>query len=278
MDQPRPTTPTGTGGAKLMIVAVLLAVVAVLLTNFYIEMIRREVTEKGFKVYKLTKPLSRDTPLEKKHVEPVAVPKKFAASFRSLNTINEIDLKIYLAERAPLQRSAKEGELLTYEMFTSEGGRNLDQNIRKGKRWVSLPINSRTVPGALRPGMFVDIAGTFPTGGSLPETLPVMELVKVEALGTRVAVASENDTRRSAARRYQTLTIEVTPEEAAKLTEVQKLLEGEFDLLLRNPDDNERPNIPNGGVNPVLVDLVLRRQRMAAPAEGNQQGNWRRGN
>ena len=277
MTSPNPTNPAGTGSAKLMIVAVVLALLAVVLTNFYIVMIRREVTEEGFKVYKLTKPIDRGQRLEEKYVVAVNVPKKFRTSFESLGVVTEDDLKIYVNEKTAFQQSAKESELLTYALFTTESGRNLDQHVRKGKRWVPLPINSRTAVGGLRVGMFVDIEGTFPFGGALPTTLPVMEHVEVKALGSRVA-ADSADGRQGPPRRYQTLTIEVTPQEATMLSMVQQLLQGEFELRLRNPDDTGRPSIPNGGINPALIDLIARHQRMPAAAEDGRSGNWGRGN
>ena len=261
----------GVGGAKLTIVAVLLAIVAVVLTNFYIEMIRREVTEQGFNVYKLTNAMKVGAQLDKKYVQAVAVPSKFESSFRDLGAINDTDLKLYLTDKAPFERPAREGALLVYDMFTAESDRNLDQLIKSGKRWVSLPVNSRTLPGALRVGMFVDIEGSFSVGSALPATLPVMERVEVKALGTRAILDNQDTSRRTSARRYQTITIEVPPEDATTLSMVQQLLVGEFELHLRNPADELRPKIPEGGINPLIVDMVIRRQRMPGPATTPQR-------
>ena len=278
MTPSNPSNPAG-GGAKLIVVAVVLAVVAVVLTNFYIEMIRREVTEEGFLVYRVTRPVGRDERLDKKLVSAVAVPRKFRDSFEKLGAVTEDYLKVNLTDRTPFRRAVKEGEVLTYAMFTGESGRNIDQYIRKGLRWVSLPVNSRTLPGGLHAGMLVDIAGTFQTGGSLPETVAVMERVEVKAQGSRVAVDPNSDSGRGSVRRYQTLTIEVTPAEAALLSDLQQLLIGEFELLMRNPADDERPMIPNGGINPMLVDIINRRQHTPGSTEdtGRDNRRWGRG-
>jgi Flp pilus assembly protein CpaB len=271
------TTPPAPGGAKLMLVAIVLGIVAIVLTNIYIEMVRREVTEEGFVAYTLTRAVKRDTPLNKKYVNAVSVPSKFKDSFVRLGAINKLNFEtVYLVQRSPFQRTVKEGELLTYAMFTGESGRNVDQHIRKGKRWIALPVNSVTVPGALRAGMFVDLEGTFPGQGALRTTLTVMERVEVMALGPQLAIQDADTTRRASTRRYRTLTIEVTPEEATDLSMIQRLLNGEFELHLRNPDDNQRPKIPNGGINPYLLDMINRSQQLPAANTDSRRNNWRR--
>lgn len=249
------------GNPKLLIIAIALAVVAVVLTNIYIERVRRQVEENSFDVYVLTRAVRPGDRMTERDVRKLAVPQKFKDSFEGLGAMDEAGLKTRLAERETLQRAASAGSVLTYAMFLAEGGDDLDRNIAPGKRLVSLPVNSRTAPGALREGMFVDIEATFATGASLPVTLPVMENVKVVALGTRTVYDDDTGARQRPIARYQSITIEVSPDEATHLSMVQRLMIGDFDLHLRNPRDAARPKIPEGGINPAVLDLIERRHQ-----------------
>ncbi len=265
MEPSRSNPSPPTGSTRLVLVAGLLAVLAVVLTNVYIERVRTQATESSFNAYVLARTVRSGDQLKSEYVKPVKVPEKFKDSFKDLGAMDEEDYRVRLADKERFQRSANAGDILTYAMFITPTGKDLDRNITTGRRMISLPINSRTAPGALHEGMYVDIEGAFHTGASVPETLPVMERVKVIALGTRTVYDEQGGSRRRRqSRSFKTITIEVTPDEATQLSMVQRITIGEFELHLRHPDDRVQAKIPEGGINPAVLQLIHQRRRQRA--------------
>jgi len=244
-----------TGGGKLVLVALGLAIVAVVLTNVYIERVRRQVSQNTFEVYVLARSVAPGVEFINKDVRKIRLPEQFKSAFDQMGYMDEGGVTTR-AGRNSFQRSAAEGEILTYGMFIPPSGTDIDRLIPDGQRMISLPVNSRTAPGALQEGMYVDLEALFRTSSPLPEPITVMERVKVIALGTRTIYDTEEGTRRRFSRNFQTITILVTPEDATTLTAVRQLAVGEFELHLRNPDDTRHPKIPEGGVNPRLLRLI----------------------
>jgi Flp pilus assembly protein CpaB len=240
------------------------ALVAVILVNAYIEYVRRQVEQASFNVYVLTRSLAPGDRLKERDVRKVAVPKSFENNLRELHLMNDDEVQVKLGEGTPVERAASQGDLLRWEVYTAPDG-PAPVEISKGKRLVSLPVNSRTVPGSLRPGMFVDIEAAFNRGGAVPEVLPVMERVKVKAVGTHTVgeEASAAPGRTRSLGSFRAITIEVSPAEATDLSMIERVAVGDFELHLHNPDDNTAPKIPNGGINPDVLDLLDKRKRDA---------------
>jgi pilus assembly protein CpaB len=101
--------------------------------------------------------------------------------------------------------------------------------ISGGKRAISVTLNeSQGVTGFISPGSFVDVVVVF----SPEETTQIiLERVKVLAVG-RITGAVE-DVQKNA---YQTVTLEVTPEQGATLT--YAVTKGTIQLMLRGFDDD----------------------------------------
>jgi Flp pilus assembly protein CpaB len=101
--------------------------------------------------------------------------------------------------------------------------------ISEGKRAISITLNeSQGVTGFISPGSFVDVVVVF----SPEETTQIiLERVKVLAVG-RITGEIE-DVQKNA---YQTVTLEVTPKEGAKLT--YAVTKGMVQLMLRGLDDD----------------------------------------
>lgn len=253
---------------KLVIVAVVLAAIAVVLTNFYIVQIKQENQLQSFPVYILQVPLSVGDRLKTRDIREVRVPdtQTFRETFDQMGYIDEKSLEVRVTGKEPLRRSARAGEILLFRHFTSPQSDAIDQNIARGKRLKVLSINSKTVPGALRVGMFVDLEAAFQTQFGV-QVLPVMERVKVIALGT--ATSYESASSRVSQSRYSSITIEVTPDQATQMNLIERVMIGDFDLTVRNPGDTELSKIPSGGINPAVVELVERRRPAASATSGN---------
>lgn len=246
--------PPQQGGAKLVIVALLLALVSVVLTNVYISLVKRQMAEQTFDVFTLTRSVRTDDQLRDRDIQAVAVPQRFKQQFEKLGVMSKVDLD---ARRGQMvQRSMPQGALVTYDLFLAPEGAADVNKIPPGMRQFSLPLDPNQQPGSLRPEMKVDITAPFNLGGEVPVVMTVMEDVRVAAVG-RFTATEDNDSGRS--RRisgYRNFTIVVKPEVAKRLAMIKNLAVGGFQLLIRNPGDNSVPRIPNGEINPQLEELL----------------------
>ncbi len=254
------TSPLPPGNTRLVVVALVLAVLSVVLTNFYISSVRKQNQLDSFRVYILQIPRAAGDKIRRKDVRAVRVPDTptFREAFDQIGAIDQTGLDIRMTQKEPLKRNASSGQILMFRHFTSEDRQAIDQKIARGKRLKVLSINSRTVPGALRVGMFVDLEAAFGSQRGLV-VLPVMERVKVIALGNTTAYDTAGRSRRQS--RYNSITIEVTPRQATQLNQIERTMTGDFDLAVRNPGDTALIKIPSGGINSKVLDLIDLRMR-----------------
>ena len=161
-----------------------------------------------------------------------------------------------------VQRRIGAGDILRYVHFDKTGAENIDTKITPGRRLVSLPVDSRTLPGALREGMHVDIEGSFQTGGAIPQVMTIMEDVKVIAIGTRTVYDESDSGAYRAPTSYHAITIEVKPADATSVAMIERLVVGDFQIEIRNPGDTALAKIsPNeqsadSDINPKVLDLI----------------------
>lgn len=237
---------------KLVVVALIVAVAALLLVNGYIELMRTQVHEEAFTVYRLTQSVEPGTELERDMLEEQIVPQRFEDAFR--NAVSPTGLEGRLG--APVQRHALRHDVLTYDLFTHPDEHELDRRIGMGRRLVALPVNPRTIPGGLRPGMYVDIEAPFP--GSQTRVMPVIENVQVLQVGEHSIVHEAEGRGGTGPRRFSTISIEVGPREATQLAQITRMVTqvGDFELHVRNPGDREQEKIPDGGINPEVLGLL----------------------
>ncbi|MCX5660540.1 MAG: RcpC/CpaB family pilus assembly protein [Planctomycetota bacterium] len=253
---------------RLVIVALALAIFAVVLTNIYIESVRRDVKRNSFNIYLLNRRVQPGERLRKEDTKRIAIPRDFEQSFKELGAVMENDYDALASGGEQFQRAASANDMLLFSLFTAPGGRDLDRGISPGRRLVSLPVNPRRIPGELRPGISVDIQAAFNLGGGVPTVMTVMENVRVTAVGSRT-IADERDADPSSLRPisgYRAITIEVTPEDGTYLNMIERVMIGDFDLLLRNPED-QTTKIKAGGINPEVLDIIDKRRREAPPAK-----------
>lgn len=246
MTQP-PAPPGRRGDMQLIIIAMVLGVLAVVLTNVLIIRIRAAESE-TITLYRLKSRFEAGDKLRAKDVEEVAFPAKFkdAASYWIQgDEIGQVykDLKFY--------RPAGTNEILSWAMF-GKGRAPNTLDIPPDKRWKTVAVNTRTAPGILQPGHAVDIYATFRVGGAY-RTLLVLENVDVAAVGNRTE-ASETGGRRSNDRK---IIVELTTQEATELMTVEHYLDKpEFDILIRNAGSLKGLQLTDDGINPEVLDIV----------------------
>ncbi len=233
-----------------------IALLAVILVNLYVGMVRRQAHQGEFTVYKLVTTLRPGDKLSRKDVKDVTMPRRYKDSFddavREESTESDDALTAVIGTR--LKVPARRNQFLTFDLFTDPQESELDTRINTSMRLVALPVNPRTLPGNLQPGMYVDIEAQFP-GGSL-NVLPVMERVEVFSVGSRSLADAQTGGRTQ--HNFTTISIQVGPDEATSLEKIKKMVIGDFELHLRNPTDPGTPKIPDGGINPLVLRLIDR--------------------
>lgn len=240
----------------LLLLSIGLGVVSVILLNLYIVQVRNQAAEVSLTFYKLNRSVQPGDRLQRKDLEEIKIPERFGDSMKG--AIVPRDVENYI--NFPFMQPASQGDILWYALFTDPNKVARDSQITIGKRLISLPVNNKTMPAGLRPGVYVDISAPFSRGGPVPESTLIMERVKVFAVGHHM-INPDGDTPTRPITGFRSITIEVLPEEAIQLSMISKLAIGDFDLQIRHPSERAGVLIPSGGINPDVLKLLKSRQR-----------------
>jgi Flp pilus assembly protein CpaB len=225
--------PAARPGNTVILVALILAVITVVLTNIFIQR-RESAIDREAKTILVA---ARDLPAghvlnPAKDLNQVRIPKQFESFAQG--ALDPETAPLYTKKK--LLRSVRQNDPLRLIHFQS-ADELADQKIGEGRRGVPLPVNNRTAPGLLRPGMFIDIVATLPDATkktAVPRTLTVMERVKI------VAVGAETDDSAAGGKRvsYSSITVEVDPADAEPLIAVTKFVGKDgYDIVVRNPTE-----------------------------------------
>lgn len=258
--KPGPGGPTPDAASpKLVGLALLIAVVAVVMVNLYIIGIKRGAQEGEYEFFRLRVAKDVGQTLQIEDVDRVSVPISYRDAFRDVIEPNSAGEPLRLGD--PFTRRAELGEPLTTRMFDDLTGDASRRLITQGFRGVSLPVVSKLLPDPLKAEMRVDILAPVRGPGGRREIMPVMENVRVVSVGTRNIVDETTGGGTRAATNFETLTVEVRPKQAVLLEaiteEIQKI--GVYSVLLRSPDDQRPTLIPDsqpGELNPELLQRL----------------------
>ncbi|MEM9914119.1 MAG: hypothetical protein AAF911_04085 [Planctomycetota bacterium] len=237
---------------KLVGLALLIALIAVVLVNLYILGVKKAAEEGEYRFFRLVVAKDVGQTLELEDVRLVGVPESFRDAFRDVVEPNSQGQPLRLGD--PFTRRAEAGEPLTTRMFDDLTGDASRRLITEGFRGVSLPVVSKLLPDPLKSEMRVDILAPVRTTGGRQEIMPVMENVRVVSVGSRTIVDEQSGGR--SAGNFETLTVEVRPGEAVLLEEITQEVQktGVYRVLLRSPDDQRPTFIPEGGLNPDILE------------------------
>ena len=223
------------GGRKTYVVAAVLAAMAGLLAYTSISQRRAEV-EKGWEptpVLVAARDLPGGTVLDQDMLRVEAIPSRLVTP-----SIVRSDL-LASVQDAKLLLPMKQGDLLNFNMLQgTQMSEALSQDLAKGVRALSLRVNvESSVNRMVRPNDHVDILLTFrdPTTRMIT-TQTLLENIVVLATGeiyggTQLGFVDEG------ARKYVTITIELTPQEVELAVQAQSM--GAIYMSLRHPDDPE---------------------------------------
>jgi Flp pilus assembly protein CpaB len=177
----------------VLFVAIGAALVAAILINVYINVVRSEYEAGAKTVLQMAEEVEKDTPLQPRHLKTVMVPKPFIPALKQAVDVKDKDAMI-LGKRAPRHMYA--GEFLFYPDFVAGPPQLLADSIPQGFSLVTIPISTEGGGSQLQPGSFVSIYGEFNVGGDPRrpdvQVLPVIENVRVKLVGGLAVVEKEN--------------------------------------------------------------------------------------
>ena len=223
------------GSRKTYVVAAVLAALAGLLAYSSISQRRAEV-ERGWEptpVLVAARDIAGGTVLDQDMLRVEAIPSRLVTP-----SIVRSDL-LASVQDAKLLLPMKQGDLLNFNMLQgTQMSEALSQDLAKGVRALSLRVNvESSVNRMVRPNDHVDVLLTYrdPTTRTVT-TQTLLENIVVLATGeiyggTQLGFVDED------ARKYVTVTVELTPQEVELAVQAQSM--GAIYMSLRHPDDPE---------------------------------------
>lgn len=234
----------------ILVMSFLIGLIAFVLTHLYLkgermrlEELRRKIEagEERVKILVAQRPLAPGTTIRIEDVLRDDVSKRaFGTIAVAADEFEQIDGK-------KLKMSLERGEAILWSAVDTPYGPNagLSAEIRRRLRAVSIPVGGASaVSGHVRPNDRVDVLGTFSLSSkTLPGevetvTMTVLQNVTVLATGDQRAkdISALALNRRRRGQGYNTVTLEVTPNEAELLVFAANM-KGTLSLSLRNQSD-----------------------------------------
>jgi pilus assembly protein CpaB len=135
-----------------------------------------------------------------------------------------------------LSHPVRSGEPVLLSHLAQDAGAGFSSQLPEGKRALTFPVDDESsISGMLAPGDRIDILFTT-TNNNDSVTLPLLTNVPVIATGIRTLTnAAQLEGRRDASS-YSTVTVSVSPEDAAKIAHAQDV--GKITITLRQPQDD----------------------------------------
>lgn len=236
--------PGPTGSGQLVLIGFVIAVVAVVLMNVYVEMRVAAQKEDRVTFWKFKDEMKAGEEVELNDLEKVRIIKSQADAFGSGVIRSGADGRPSDGVGFKLNQPVIEGQFLASSLFLGSGASTFRDPAYRGLDEITLNIDSKEQPPNLRPGDFVDLyASIAPAEG--PSYKRVMEYVKVVDLGDRIQDAGAT---RGKANKYGSITIYVDPKLSSKLFDIQKRVDGQtFNVTRRDPQDKMPRELRTGG-------------------------------
>lgn len=253
---PSPNTPrTGPAGSgQLVVIGLVIAAIAVILMNVYVEMRVKAKEEDTVRFFRFKDEMKAGTEIEAGDLTNVEIPKSLANAFGTSAVRAAADGTPSDGLGFKLNTTVTGGQLLTSDLFLGTGSATVRDPAYRGLDEITLNIDSKEQPPNLRPGDFVDLYASIPLNRS-SEYMRVMEYVKVVDLGDRIQDAGAT---RGKANKYGSITIYVDPRLSNKLFDIQKRVEGQtFNVTRRDPQDKTPRELKTGG-SKEINDRVLK--------------------
>ncbi len=257
------------------IIAVVIGIVAFILTSQYLKAKVDEVQKAKELIYKNAKMVEvvvarNNIPSGTTISADDLAAKDFFEAQLPDRVVMRSEYKYIVGKKAESEISAKKPILWDYIVGGSATHTGLAPKIKPGMRAISLPIGgANAVSGMIQPNNQIDVLGTFnmplKTNPTQTETVTLTMLQDVTVLAVGQTMADQAfDGKKAKSTSYSTVTLEVTPKEAELLVFVQQL-RGAMTLALRNPNDpsfeKDLPEINFDKMEKSLPELNAYRQQ-----------------
>lgn len=219
-------------GAVMFLLSIALGAVGVFFSRQYIEEQiayyrgQLERTETMVKVVVPNRPIRRGEIVSADMLSTRDIPQKYADS----NSVNAGNYEIALGQRVDFD--VDEGRALLWAHLEGGLSPTFSGKVPEGLRAMTVRVDEvNSISGFLQPRDRVDLLLSHTRRGE-QQIVPLIERLDVIATGVQTVV----DKAGSGARRsFSTITVQVTPEEAQRITLAQQV--GKLTAMLRNPDD-----------------------------------------
>lgn len=243
------------GSGQLVVVGVVIAVLAVILMNIYVEMRVAARDEKTITLFKYAGALEPGDIIEANDLVPIQI----AESNQNAYGLDAVREDAPGSKRPadgvgfPLFTSVAEGEVLKSSHFLASANRVGRNDPQLGERQIALSIESEEQPADLTPGDRVDLLGAVRMSRDT-EYETIMEYVEIASVGERRTESADG----GRANRYGKITINVTLEQSKMLYAIRdRLQDKKFIIALRAPNDTATPE--TGGeaiINPDVIEML----------------------
>ena len=240
-------------GQAFMGLAVLLGVAAAVAAYFSVAAVAKQAGQQTRQVVVTTTDLTFGVKLEPSMLHTVRYPKESvpAGAFSSVDSVAGQTTKVFMSAREPV----------TAIKLSSRGG-GLSLRVRPEMRAVSLEVNQVSgVSGFVLPGDKVDVLVTVDPHGSErvdPVTHTLLQNIEVLAAGQKTQQESNKPIT------VQAVTLLVDPPGAEQVAHAQH--EGEITLVLRNPEDSTKVQVPTFSTRDMLGAPKVEKTRVVVQA------------
>lgn len=163
-----------------------------------------------------------------------------------------------------LARAVHSGETILRSHLAQGVGAGFSAQLPEGMRALTFPVDEEaSISGMLAPGDRIDILFTT-TAGNESVTVPLLFAVPVIATGLRTQANENSLPDKLQSGMFRTITVSVTPADAAKITLAQDA--GRITVALRQPQDQAPIRIDR-----ITKALLLKADQAASTAQPRQR-------
>jgi len=236
---------------KVKILALVSAVVLAILLYIFLSALRNSSETETVTVLTAAADIPANIPITANMLQQTELPKEAVLS----NAISVSSEVVGTVSRTEIYQGE---QILSSKLVAVGEGDNetLAYTIEPGMRAITIAVDATSgLSNMIAPGNHVDIIGDFLTEKTDTNsktqkqsyTVMVLENIEVLAVDNILSKDKQQDSETAA---YQTITLQVTPEQAMKLSMAQ--FEGELRAILRSPLDET-----DNGLRSITLDDIL---------------------
>ncbi len=232
-----------TNSKKLLMVALLLGVAAVILFYVYDSVREKRLRGSPVRVLKWARDMDPGEEITEADISDVEVNVRETEAVKDVVPLHERHL---IHEGSHVNRRVNKGEFVRYNQIIGLRQAMPSTGITAGMRALTLSVDPYVTPGdLLRFNDRVDVIGLVSLRGKPAQAMVLMENLRVLAVGGRSQSPDEQFGSASGTRydpgmrSYRSITVEVRPDVAVQLADLLPRLQGKLWLVVRNPTDTQ---------------------------------------